>query len=377
MNETAATVRETLHAVAEEVPVPPLDEVALHRAVRRSGRRRTARVAGGVAAGAAVAAGLVLAVGAVRGVAPEPGEDGSRPPVAAEPEVVQTLRPSPLLTRPLYYVTDGRLLALTPDGTVHDLGVRSEAVVGSTGEGVLAVDGDSRLVWFDVRSSGRGDGRLTFARGTIPVEGAVESAALSGDGRYLAWLALDGRITVRDLTADEVVQDFEAADNSYVAAVSGRGVLVSEDGDLVLRDGEHALSVPTARDGYGWQSDVAGDLVSVMDRDGVTRVYDVSSGSTAELVVEIPGSGRLAPDGAAVVTAHLGGPAVRLWVDDGLVPLAALDAGRMGESVAWLDDGHAVVTSRSAAGTVVHVCEIASRSCDEVLTSEADVTLAE
>ena len=114
-----------------------------------------------------------------------------------------------------------------------------------------------------------------------------------------------------------------------------------------------------------------------MDRDGVTRVYDVSSGREAELVVEVPGSGRLAPDGAAVVTAHLGGPAVRLWIDDGLEPLMALDAGQRAGSVGWLDEGHAVVTSGSSAGTTVHVCEIATRACDEVLTSKADVRLAE
>jgi hypothetical protein len=145
----------------------------------------------------------------------------------------------------------------------------------------------------------------------------------------------------------------------------------------VLRGAGAAVPVPTARDGYGWQADVAGDLVSVMDRDGVTRVYDVASGGTAELVAEVPGSGRLAPDGTAVVSAHLGGPAVRLWTDGRLEPLDALDDGERGESVGWLDEDHAVVTTGSVDGTTVRVCDLAKRACDAVLTSVEDVRLAE
>jgi hypothetical protein len=153
-------------------------------------------------------------------------------------------------------------------------------------------------------------------------------------------------------------------------------VLVSEDGDLVLRGAGSAVSVPTARDGYGWQSDVAGDLVSVTDRDGVTRLYDVSSGA-AELVAEVPGSGRLAPDGTAVVSVHLGGPAVRLWDDGRLEPLDALDGGERAESVSWLDEDHAVVTTGSADGTTVRVCDLATRACDALLTTPEHVRLAE
>jgi hypothetical protein len=372
MNETAEQVRDTFHQVADGVPVPPFDEVGFRRAVRRSRRRRTGRMAGG----AAVAAGLVLAVGlAVPRLLDQAGPEST--PVAVQPEVVETLRPSALLTRPLYYTAQGRLRALTPDGTVHDLGLRSEAVVGSTAEGVLALDDESRVVWFDARPAGEGEGRFTFTRGTTPVEDAVSSVAMSGDGRFVAWLATDGRVTVEDRKAGEVVQSFDAAANSYVASVSDRGVLVSEDGDLVLRGAGAAVPVPTARDGSGWQSDVAGDLVSVMDRDGVTRLYDVSSGGTAELVAEVPGSGRLAPDGTALVTAHLGGPAVRLWEDGRLEPLDALDGGEHAESVAWLDEDHAVVTTGSADGSTVRVCDLETRACDAVLTTPQDVRLAE
>jgi WD40 repeat protein len=373
MNQSAEQVRELLHEVAHDVPVPPYDEVALRRAVRRSRRRRTGAKAGGAAAVGVLVAGLVVAVGAV---APEAADrpEQDTPPVAAQPEPVETLKPSELLTEPLYYTAQGRLRALTPDGTVHDLGLRSEAVVGATREGVLALGDDSRLVWFDASSTGEG-GRA-FSRGESPVDGAVQSVALSGDGRYLAWIDPDGVLRVRDLQADLLVTETGVPENTYVASVAEDRVLLSEDGDLVLRTADAAIPVPTAQDGYGWQSDVGGDRVSVMDRDGVTRVYDVSSGK-AELAVAIPGSGRLAPGGAAVVTAHVGGPAVRLWTGDGLAPLLALDDGQRAEGVAWLDEDHAVVTSGSRAGTTVRVCAIATRACDEVLTSKDDVRLGD
>jgi len=321
---------------------------------------------------------LAVTAYAVDGVLDGGGGDRARTPqVATQPDQQETLRPSPLLTQPLFYTSEGRLTALTPDGTVHDLGLRSEAVVGFTQEGVFALDDESGVVWFDATSSGEGDGRFTFTRGESPIAGAVSSVALSEDGRFLAWLDIEGTITVRDLKADAVVRTFEAAENSYVAAVSDRGVLVSEDGDLVLHTPEGAIPVPTEQGGYGWQSDVAGDRVAVMDRDGVTRVYDVSGG-VAELEVEVPGSGRLAPYGAAAVTAHLGGPAVRLWTaGGGLEPLLALDDGEFAESVGWIDEDYAVVTSGSDAGTTVRVCEIATRACDEVLTSKRDVRLSE
>lgn len=376
MNDIDTQVRDTFAAVGGSTPVPVFDEVAFQGKVRRARRRR-----GAVTAVTSAAAVGVLAVSAyaVNGVL-DGGGAGDRartPQVATAPDQQETLRPSPLLTQPLFYTSGGRLTALTPDGTVHDLGLRSEAVVGFTQEGVLALDDESGLVWFDADSSGERDGRFTFTRGESPVAGPVQSVALSGDRRFLAWIDLEGTVTVRDLKADAVVRTFDAARNSYVAAVSDRGVLVSEDGDLMLNTPEGSIPVPTAQDGYGWQSDVAGDRVAVMDRDGVTRVYDVS-GDEAELEVEVPGSGRLAPYGAAVATVHLGGPAVRLWtVDGGLDPLLALDDGQHAESVGWLDEDYAVVTSGSATGTTVHVCEIATRNCDEVLTSEQDVRLSE
>ena len=366
MNETAEQVRRTFQEVADAVAVPPLDEVALHRRLQGDRRRRLTVWAGGVAVAASLAA--VAAYG-VAALVPGSGPDGTGQ------VMTQLGEPEPwVLPQPLYYTARGRLTAVTPDGTVHDFGQRSEQVVGATAEGVLALDDESHVLWFDARPSGEGDGRFTFTRGASPVDGAVSSVALSEDGRFVAWLGQDGRVTVRDLKADSVVTSFDAAANSYVASVSERGVLMSEDGDLVLRSADSQIRVPTRRDGDGWQSDVAGDLVSVTDPDEVTRVYDVSGGS-AELVAEVPGAGRLAPHGGTVVSTDIESIDVTLWTPEGSSRLEAVQ-GRP-ESVGWLDEKTAVVTAHVDAGTALQVCQVATRACKLVAVSERAVLLAD
>jgi hypothetical protein len=373
MNELTLEVQETFNERAATVAVPPFDEVAFRRRVRGNRRRRR----GAVAATAAVAASVVaLSAYAVEGLTGAGGDP--EPRVATQPavgEAVERLRPSELVTRPLYYTAEGRLAALTPDGTVHDLGLRSEAVVGSTEEGVLALDDDGGVVWFDAVRSGGDEGAFSFRRGQSPVTGPVSSVALSSDGRWLAWLGPDGVVTVYDREARTRRLSLLARPNSYVSAVDDRGVLVSEDGDLRLYETDGVVEVPTAQGGYGWQSDVAGDRVSVMDRDGVTRVYDVASGE-ARLLAEVPGAGRLAPSGSAVVTAGHEDGEVRLWSQGEVTWLSGQVAG-VPEAVGWLDERHLVLTSRVGDGTVVQVCALADRVCDEVLTSEEDVRLPE
>lgn len=364
MNETAEQVRVTLRDVVDEITVPPFDEMAFRARVRTDRRRRRTAWAAGAAVAACAAA---VAVHGVTGVLPGGGVDGADR-MATDPGRSMTQ----LLSRPLYFTAGSRLTAVTPDGTVHDIGMRSEEVVGSTADGVLALDADSRLVRFETRPTEGGDGRFTFARVSSPVEGAVHSVALSEDGRYLAWLGLDERVTVRDLETDEVVQAFEASENSYVASVSDRGVLLSEDGDLVLRSAAGRIPVPTEGDGYGWESDVAGRLVSVVDRDDVTRVYDVSDGS-AVLVADVAGSGRLAADGGAVVSMR--GEAVRVWTPGGTARLDAV-VGRP-EAVGWLDEQTAVVTAQVEDGTAVQACDVATRRCGLVQVSERDVLLSD
>ena len=376
MTEVTDQVRGTFATVARDVPVPHFDEVAFRAQVRRSRRRRTGRLALGCAAAAGVVAAAMATVppmleGGPRSGAEVAGPSADDTPPALEPGA---------LPAPLYFTAAGRLQAATPDGEVHDLGLRSEAIVGSTAEGVLAIDRRSNLVWIGATTSGEGDGAYTFARGsglvTIPWGGRVQSVALSADGRWLAWLDLEDWVTVWDLKADRLVQSRGAVANSHVAAVSDRGVLVSLNGHLTMFGDAFDLGVPTEGDGYGSASDAAGDFVAVADRDDVTRIYDISkdrADGVAPLVDSVPGTGRLAPDARAVVSVD--GTTVRLW--SGGRPTVLEGLGGTPQSAGWLDEDHALVTTAEGGGTAVYVCPVAEAACTPVAFSEDDIRLAD
>ncbi len=370
MTDVVEQVRQTFRSTATDVPVPPFDEVAFRRNVASARRRRGLRVTAGVAAAACVAGAAVYAVPGLL----ERGDTGA-PPVAAGPrELNPAARPEPL-----YYNAGMRLMAATPDGQVHDLGP-SESVVGATAEGVLAVDDNSRPMWIGASSSQEGDGAFAFKQGSGPVHlpdtGPVQSLALSGDGRWFAWLDLEDVVTVYDLKAEAVVDSVEVKKSAYVASVSDRGVLVSEGGRLTLY-GDPDVEVPTQADGYGWLSDTSEDYVSVADRDDVTRLYDVTKEARdglAKLVDSVPGTGRLAPYARGLVSVR--GSSVHLWPMDGEPREPAGIDGRP-QSVGWLDEDNALVTTGDNDGTTIYLCPLAETSCTPVVFSEADVRLAE
>ena len=375
MSDVLEKVRETLATVAGEVTVPPFDEVAFRAQVRRARRRRTGPlVVGGVAAAAVLGAALATVPPLL-----EDDRSGSAPPVTGK--AARQLDPG-VLPEPLYYSTGTSVTALTPDGTVHDLGP-AESVVGSTAEGVLVTDTESRLVWIAARSSGEGDGAYTFARDagdagpvSIPWGGPVQSVALSADGRYLAWLDLEDWVTVWDLKADRLVQSRGAVENSQVTSVSDRGVLVSLNGKLTFFGTEFDLGVPVEGDGYGSVSDTVGDFVAVADRDDVTRLYDVTrevEDGVAPLVDTVPGTGRLAPYARSVVSVE--GATVRLYAEGEPRELTGLEGTP--QSTGWLDEDHAVVTAAEATGTVVYLCPVADAACTPVAFSKSDVRLGE
>jgi hypothetical protein len=369
MTDVQTKVRETFTELAAGVPVPPFDEVEFRSRVRTGRRRRTGMLVASAAAAASVAALTVPPLLEDDGAGRNPGVAA-----ASAPE----LTPS-ALREPLYFMAGMRLMAATPDGEVHDLGP-FESIVGSTAEGVLAVDTQSSPTWIAASSSGEGDGAYTFAPDGGPVElpdtGPVQSLALSGDGRYLAWLGLDDRVTVYDLKAGATIDEVEVNRRGYVTSVSEQGVLVSEGGRLMLY-GSPNVQVPTVADGYGWVSDTAGDLVTVADRDDVTRVYDVTEivhGGTARQVDQVPGTGRLAPYAAGIVSVH--GPSVWLWAADG-EPARLAGLGGVPQSAAWFDEDHALVTTAESSGTSVYVCPVEDLACTRVVFSEGDVRLAE
>ena len=185
------------------------------------------------------------------------------------------------LETPVYFVADGKLTAVDPQGGVHDLGLRSEEVIGYTSESVYAIGSESEVVRFDVHKSDEGPGGpWEFERVDSGVEGPVQSAALSPDGRWLGWVDLDERLTIRDLKAGTTTDPVILPANSYLANLAqGTGSpLVSEDGDLVLRQqcrrGDRRSQPP----GTATESSrrPPGDVVALMDRDDRTRIYDVS-----------------------------------------------------------------------------------------------------
>ena len=107
----------------------------------------------------------------------------------------------------------------------------------------------------------------------------------------------------------------------------------------------------------------------------MTRVYDVTKlvhGDTAKLVDEVPGTGRLAPYAAAVVSVD--GSTVQVWTGE---PGELAGLHGVPQSVGWLDERYAVVTTAEAGGTSIYLCPVADLTCTRVAFSEGDVRLAE
>ncbi len=377
MNDLVSEVQETFARRAAEVPVPAYDETALRRRVRGSRRRRRTVRAGAVLAAAGV---LAVATWSVGDLVADRREAGAASGTDGATDRTGTRSADPVtLPSPLYVVRGNRLVALTPDGAVTDLGVASEAVVGFTTEFVLALDDDSHLVRVDASPPAEGAaGPWTFRRVSAPVTAPTQSVALSSDGRWLGWIGLDDSLTVYDLKAGAVSDHRALPAGSYLASVADRAALVSVEGDLRLLSGSRSVPVPTARSGDGWASDVAGDYVAVADQDGVTRVYDVTAGA-ADLVTRVPGTGRLAGYGRGVVSVDEDAGEVRLWATGDPAGSAQQLRGVPGQPVAagWLDEDHPVVTSRVDGGTAVSVCRVADRACSVVTVSDAEVALAE
>lgn len=362
---TRTEIQTALTEVGQAVAVPPIDRVDFQARVRAERRRRTtarALAATGVAAAVVTAVGVALSgtVGGADdssrvtdGAVAEPGADGLRETV--------------------WFVRDGELTALDPTGRLHDLGVASEGVVGFTSERVYALDDESRLVVRAVTYAG--ESRVaSFVEETSPVAGAVSSVALSGDGRYLGWLDLAGTARRLDLKAGRVDLRVEVGANSAVTSVGADGLLVSEDGELSLlgdADGTR-VPVPVQGDGYGVASDVAMGRVLVQDRDGASRLYDVSGGS-ARLEETFDGSAELGPyaERVAVLAEEAGdGSGLTVW-DGEVLPVTGI-GGRV-EQVRWADETTLLVSVRGGDGPSLYACDLDLRC--SVLPVEGEVGL--
>jgi hypothetical protein len=354
---TTVEIRAALTEVRDAVEVPPVDEVAFRARVRAERRRqRGGRVL------VAAAAAVVLAAGAV-GVGRLAGAHVNRdvPPASGSP--AETAR----VSETVWFVRDGRLVSLDPSGRVHDLRLRAEGVLGYTSERVYAVDAESRVVVLG-RDRDREDS---------PVPGAVQSAALSGDGRYLAWLDLRDTVTVYDLKAEQEAFHVDAPHSGYVAAVGADGVLVAADRGLVLHTAAGEVMVPTDDGGDPWGAQLAGGRVLVAGPAGESSVYDVRAGAARQIAVLDGGSGALAPDGATAATIDTApddSAVVNVWDGQDAEPLRGLDG--VPEQVRFADEGTLLVQT-SGGSAALWACSTSDRTCGALPVPDGTFRLSE
>ncbi|MFC4787041.1 hypothetical protein ACT8ZV_21375 [Nocardioides sp. MAHUQ-72] len=369
---TSTEIRDALTEVRDAVEVPPVDEVAFRARVRAERRRHVGGRA--LLAGAAAAVLAVGAVGATRLVDAGGGRDV---PVASG----VTPR-SGSVSETVWFVRDGHLTALDPAGKVHELSQRSEGVIGWTSERVYALDGDSHVVVLGRETDHEGlGGDTAYPREKSPVADAVQSVALSADGRYLAWMDLQHTVTVFDVKADRVQFRVDVPRTSYVSAVSAEGVLVSEDVDLVLHTPSGETQVPTQEAGDSWGAQLAMGRVLVAGPAGSTSVYDLSSG-TAERIAVLPGvSPTLASYAAAAATieptADDASAVVHVWDGERVHELRGLDGVPQEvrfEEAGGEVDGLLVVTHGGAHG--LWSCSATELTC-VALPVPGEVSLAE
>ena len=348
---TTNEIREALVAIERSVDVPPVDRVAFQARVRAARRRRTtgrALVAVGAAA-AVVTAGVVG-----NAVVDEPQ---SAPLAEAPGEVTAGSVPDTV-----FFTVDHRLTALDPRGVVHDLGQVSEGVIGWTTDHVYALDDESHVT---VR---RAD--PPFAAAASPVPGPVQSVALSGDGRYLAWHDLDNQVHRYDLDAGREDVTFAATADSYVAGVSEGGVLVASRSGLSLRVAAGGVAVPLEGDSDGWASDVAGRLVTVDESPEQSRLYDLSSVS-ARLVETFAGSAALGPRAervALIVPESRDRARVEVWDGGTLMPATGL-GDVVPTAVRWADETTLLVQG----GRGLYSCDIDLRCGKLPVDGEPDL----
>ena len=364
---TTTEIREALTEVQHAVEIPPVDQLAFRARVRAERRRHLASRA--VLAGAAAA---VLAAGAVSVAHLVDRGHGRDVPVASgAPE-----SGGRVVSETVWFVRNGRLSALDPSGEVHDLGLRSEGVIGWTSEQVYALDDESHVVVLGRETDHEGLGKDTaYPREDSPVPGAVQSAALSAEGRYLAWLGLDDTVTVYDLFADRVDFRVDVPRSSYVAAVSGDGVLVSEDVDLVLHTASGEVPVPTQEAGDNWGAQLTMGRVLVAGPSGESNLYDLSSG-TAERTAVLPGgSPALATYAVAAATIETrpdDSAVVNLWDGRATRPVRGLDG--IPEQIRFADETTLLVQTRGGS-SALWSCSVTDLTCRALPVPDGELRL--
>ncbi len=338
-------IRTALHVVHDAVEVPPVDRLEFQRRVRSARRRRTTgRVLAGTAAAVAVATGVAL-MGDVTRSGDRPMDGG----IAGDPGATGRVSES------IYFSRAGRLTALDPLGRVHDLGIPVRAIVGWTSERVYAIDAEGMLVIRAVTYADEASA-ASYAPDSSPARGPVLSAALSDDGRYLAWQDMDRTVRRYNLEADRQDLVLPAEEGVSVVSVSAEGVLLAGDARLEIHTGDAEIAVPV--------DDVEADgqlaLGQVFADSGSSwRLFRLVDGTLDEAAFGL-GDGRLAPyaERVAVIGPDDTGR-VRVQVWDGRPgPDPAGLEGVVPAQVRWADETTLLVAGQDAGGAGLWVCGI-------------------
>jgi len=348
---TGTQVHEALRSVADATTAPPVDRLTFQRLVRQERRRRYAGRAG-------VAAGVAACVAVAAAALAPFFRDEAAPDVTPGTPVAGSID----LDHPVYLAVDGELTALDPEGRTYDLGIRAQEVIGYTSEFVYVVGPGSGLVRFDAHHGDEGpQDPWTFERVDSGVDGPLQSAQLSADGRYLGWIDLGEDLHQRDLLAGTTADPVETAGSAYLVDIAqGSGVaLVSDDRGLVryTPQGERVVPVST------WDATASRDLVAV-PQERSTLVYRLLDDGTGGLraVGEVPGTGRLSPygDWVASVANDPDDMSSTVWLAVPGQEAVRLDIAGRPYQLAWADDDTLLVTATVGQQEALFGCEAAS-----------------
>ena len=278
---TGTDLRTTFDAVAQAVPVPPVDPLGFERRLRA---RRVRTIGGRALVAAAAVAALVGAGTAVTGLAGDDRDGGTVAdhvaggPASAPQTVAVAVR--------------GRLVVLTPDGAAHESAVRVEEVVALTDAGVVAISPDSHLLVVPVRPDGAtGEPRPL-------VSGTVQRVAVSPDGSQAAYVDLDDVAHVLDVaTGREVAGSVRLGPHDRLLSVDDSALLIGIPTGLAVHDGTTTEILAPEEDTGG---QMAGGVVSYQGYGGVWMFNTDGTERTGELGAAV---GGLSTDGASYATA--------------------------------------------------------------------------
>jgi hypothetical protein len=357
-------IRATLRGVADGAAPPSIDRQGFERRVRRYRNRRRAGLC-------AVAGAMALILAAVPIVVDRIGAGTDSPSATAAP---------PELTKPVYFAEQrgggrGHVVAIDPEGELHDLGVRAEEIYGATYDGVIMRGTQSQLV--RIRATAGPDGQWRFEQVPAPVDGAIGGAKPSDDGTQLLVLPLRGQPVVYDLTTNDVVRRLDLRPEPIgVDDFTGQRVLYTAGRSTWLDTGDgDPIELPEAM----MPSSVGGDFVLV-PRIGDVHLYDISSGSAQDVGAADAYIGQLSPDGRyyfAFSDEPAGPPGIWEPGADESMPLSG--AGERIWDAWWLDAdtalvGSAVERNGQTLATLL-VCEAESRACREIHATSKDIWL--